>query len=231
MWSFWFGLLFIHDSSSIKVAPLLYYTSVLISTKITTIFSLWDPYWNLSERSYEIEGPRLSAGATHKLKPSPSTWPESQNICIPLRSTSYVPYSTSDSCVDQFLTGGQSTEYWENRDVGNWVSLISGVAIDDDEWWMIDDGLSVAGLAVMRLWGDGKSKGYLMLAELELDTCQDRHPCSSVGERSLCMSPLQHWRGVSWSVYFTCLPFNKTSKEVCPTVWESVFLKKQFKKK
>ena len=29
-----------HDSSSIKVAPLLYYTSVLISTKITTIFSL-----------------------------------------------------------------------------------------------------------------------------------------------------------------------------------------------
>ena len=28
-----------------KAAPLLYYTSVLISTKITTIFSLWDPYW------------------------------------------------------------------------------------------------------------------------------------------------------------------------------------------
>ena len=26
-------------------------------------------------------------------------------------------------------------------------------------------------LAVMRLWGDGKIKGCLMLAELELDTC------------------------------------------------------------
>ena len=45
MWSFRFGLLFICDSSSIKVAPLLYYTSVLISTKITTIFSLWDPHY------------------------------------------------------------------------------------------------------------------------------------------------------------------------------------------
>ena len=42
------------------------------------------------------------------------------------------------------------------------------------------NGLSVVGLAVMRLWGDGKSKRYLMLAELELDTCQDQHPCSSV---------------------------------------------------
>ena len=44
---------------------------------------------------------------------------------------------------------------------------------------MIDDGLSVVRLAVMRLWGDGKSKGCLTLVELELDTCQDQHPCSS----------------------------------------------------
>ena len=36
----WFRLLFICDLLSIKAAPLLYYTSVLISTKITTIFSL-----------------------------------------------------------------------------------------------------------------------------------------------------------------------------------------------
>ena len=44
---------------------------------------------------------------------------------------------------------------------------------------MIDDGLSVVGLAVMRLWGDGKSKRCLMLVELELDTCWDWHPCLS----------------------------------------------------
>ena len=55
-------------------------------------------------RSYEIEGPRLSVGATHKLKPSPSAWPESQNIYIPLRSTSYVLDSIPNPCVDQFLT-------------------------------------------------------------------------------------------------------------------------------
>ena len=55
-------------------------------------------------RSYEIEGPRLSAGATHKLKPSPSTWPESWNIYIPLGSTSYIPDPVLDPCVDQFLT-------------------------------------------------------------------------------------------------------------------------------
>ena len=30
-----------------------------------------------------------------------------------------------------------------------------------------------------RLWGDSKSKECLILAELELDTCQDQHPCSS----------------------------------------------------
>ena len=29
--------------------------------------------------------------------------------------------------------------------------------------------------------GDGKSERCLMLAELELDTCWDRHPCSSSG--------------------------------------------------
>ena len=46
---------------------------------------------------------------------------------------------------------------------------------------MIDDRLSVVWLAV-RLWGDGKSKGCLMLAELELDTCQDWPPCSSAEE-------------------------------------------------
>ena len=45
MWPFWFGLLFIRDPSSIKAALLLYYTSVLISTKIMTFFSLWDPDW------------------------------------------------------------------------------------------------------------------------------------------------------------------------------------------
>ena len=84
--------------------------------------------------------------------------------------------------------GGESTEYWENQDIGNWVSSISGVAIDD-EWWMIDDGLSVVGLAVMRLWGDGKSKGCLMLAELDLDICQDQHPCSTLLENTQSPTP------------------------------------------
>ena len=30
--------------------------------------------------------------------------------------------------------------------------------------------------------GDGKSKGCLMLAELEFDTCWDWHPCLSMGQ-------------------------------------------------
>ena len=34
----------------------------------------------------------------------------------------------------------------------------------------IDNGLNMVELAVMRLWGDGKSKGCLTPAELELDT-------------------------------------------------------------
>ena len=41
---FQFRLLFICGLPSIKATPFLYYTSVLISTKITTIFSLWDPH-------------------------------------------------------------------------------------------------------------------------------------------------------------------------------------------
>ena len=77
---FCFRLLFIHDPSSIKAALFLYYTSVLILTKILTILSLWDVYQHPTERSYEIEGPRLPAGATHKLKPSPSTQPEPWSI-------------------------------------------------------------------------------------------------------------------------------------------------------
>ena len=54
--------------------------------------------------------------------------------------------------------GGESIEYQENQDNGNWVSSILGVAIDD-KWWMMDDGLSMVGLAVMRLWVIAKVKG------------------------------------------------------------------------
>ena len=88
--TFQFRLLVIRDPSSIKAAPFLYYTSVLISTKIIIIFSLQDFPPSQTEESYEIEGPRLSAGATHKLKPSPSAWLDSRNVCIPLGSNSYV---------------------------------------------------------------------------------------------------------------------------------------------
>ena len=75
-------------------------------------------------RSYEIEGPRLSVGATHKLKPSPSAWPESQNIYIPLRSTSYVLDSIPNPCVDQFLTVPELQEkqiYAERTAVGRFT--------------------------------------------------------------------------------------------------------------
>ena len=89
--TFRFGLLVICDPSSIKAALFLYYTSVLISTKNIIIFSLWDFLPYPTEGSYEIEGLRLSAGRTHKLKPSPSAWPDSWNVHIPLRSNSYVP--------------------------------------------------------------------------------------------------------------------------------------------
>ena len=82
------------DFLSIKATATLYYTSVLISTKITTVFSLWDPPQTSTERSEEIEGPRLPVGTTHKLKPSPSIQPEPWNVYIPFGSTSYVlvPY-------------------------------------------------------------------------------------------------------------------------------------------
>ena len=82
-WYFHSRLLFICDLCSIKAAPLLYYNPVLISTKIITILSLWDPYRHLTERSYEIEALRLPAGTTPKLKPSPSAWLESWNITSP----------------------------------------------------------------------------------------------------------------------------------------------------
>ena len=59
-----------HDFLSIKATAILYYTSVLISTKISTASSLQDPSQTLTKRSYKIEGLRLPVGATHKLKPS-----------------------------------------------------------------------------------------------------------------------------------------------------------------
>ena len=114
MWSSCFELLFIRDPPSIKAALFLYYTSVLILTKIIDHLLPLEISIIPTERSYEIEGPRLSAGATHKLKPSPSAWPESWNIHIPLRDTSYIPDSIPNPCVDQFLIHGllvSSVEY------------------------------------------------------------------------------------------------------------------------
>ena len=120
----------------------------------------------------------LSTGAVHFVPKNMhgagyvSNWTVSPMAWVVLRTGSF-------DWIKSWVKGeGESTEYWENQDVGNWVSLILGVA-NDDKWWMIDDGLSVVGLAVMRLWGDGKSKGCLTLVEVELDTCQDQHPCVS----------------------------------------------------
>ena len=111
MWSFWFGLLFICDLPSIKAAPLLYYTSVLILTKITILFSLWEPYWalprglmKLKDRDY-LRAQHISwslvllPSRNYRTFASPSEY----QLC---------PSSTSDSFVDQFLTEHQKLIIW-----------------------------------------------------------------------------------------------------------------------
>ena len=45
--------------------------------------------------------------------------------------------------------------------------------------------------------GDGKSKRCLMLVELELDTCQDQHPCSSTGDAMVIDKPAKPVAGPS----------------------------------
>ena len=50
----------------------------------------------------------------------------------------------------------------------------------DDRWWIERNRVGCD-----EAVGDGKSERCLMLAELELDTCWDRHPCSSVGSSDL----------------------------------------------
>ena len=77
--------------SFLKATTFLYYTSVLISTKIIPIISPKTCTQPPTERSLEIEGLRLSAGAKHKLKPSPSFQLELWKAPVPFRSTSYVP--------------------------------------------------------------------------------------------------------------------------------------------
>ena len=93
MWPFWFGLLFLHDPSSIKAALLLYYIPVLISTKITIIFSLWGPYWTqprgltkLKDQDYLWVQPIgwslvLPSGWNHRTFASPPEAPATQ-FCI-----------------------------------------------------------------------------------------------------------------------------------------------------
>ena len=111
MWLFWFGLLFICDPSSIKAALLLYYTSVLILTKITTISSLWDPHCTWPKGLMKLKDwDCLWAQHTSwslVLPPSRSHG----NVHIPLGSTSYVLDSTSNFCEDQFLTDAPFGSY------------------------------------------------------------------------------------------------------------------------
>ena len=53
---------------------------------------------NLRERSYTIEGPRLPAGATHKLKPSPSTQLEPQSITSPRKCQLHLGFCIGFLC-------------------------------------------------------------------------------------------------------------------------------------
>ena len=70
------------------------------------------------------------------LKPSPSARPESQNVHIPLRSTSYVPGSTSDSRVDQFLT---ETDINETGNIG----MKNETRGNRDEWRGVRDVMEI----------------------------------------------------------------------------------------
>ena len=94
MWSFWFGLLFIRGLPSIKAIPFLSYTSVLISTKITTALSLWDPskhqlkglkklkdwdYLWVQHISWSLV---LLSGQNHGTFTSPSEVPATSQFCI-----------------------------------------------------------------------------------------------------------------------------------------------------
>ena len=94
MWSFWVGLLFIHGLPSIKAIPFLSYTSVLISTKITTALSLWDPskhqlkglnklkdwdYLWVQHISWSLV---LLSGQNHGTFTSPSEVPATSQFCI-----------------------------------------------------------------------------------------------------------------------------------------------------
>ena len=103
MWYFRSGQLFIHDPCSIKVAPLLYYTPVLILTKVITILSLWDLYNTWLKGLMKLKD-------WDYLQVQHISWslvlPPGQNhgALNPLGSTSYIPGSASDSCADQFLT-------------------------------------------------------------------------------------------------------------------------------
>ena len=87
---FLFKLLLICNPSSIKAALFLYYTSVLISTKITTIFFPWIPQYTDQE---VLQNWRTETAHGHNTQ---VTWPESRNVCIFPRDTSYVPDSVPD---------------------------------------------------------------------------------------------------------------------------------------
>ena len=70
----------------------------------------------------------------------------------------------------------------------------------DDRWW-IERGRVGCDEAV----GDGKSESCLTLAELELDTCWDRHPCSS----TIISRALKHEKAqarASWPAPFVIQP-------------------------
>ena len=69
-----------------------------------------------------------------------------------------------------YWISGKSRQWLSKLDIGSchWWGMM------DDRWW-IEHGRVGCDEAV----GDGKSERCLMLAELELDTCWDWHPCLS----------------------------------------------------
>ena len=58
-------------------------------------------------------------GVTYKLKPSPSAWPESRNICTSPRDTSYVPDSILDFPCGSVLNSQQRLKFAQYH--GNWT--------------------------------------------------------------------------------------------------------------
>ena len=90
-------------------------------------------------------------------------------------------------------------------------------------WWMMDDRwwIEHGRVGCDKAVGDGKSKRCLTLAESELDTCWDWHPClsscrspttTSYSSQSLVWYPTSHRRTLWWHLDDLLIIFGKSSR-------------------